>query len=257
MMTVKGGEHMAYRNAQDIFPEGLLRQIQRYVSGETIYVPAREERRAWGETSGYQRYIRERNREIRAGYAQGLSMEQLADRYALSPESIRRIVYTRKETAMLTYAATLSGARAYAEAGKLDAWIHLYLNEEGRNIPFSDGLKLFDRYYIAPALMPLRLFTRCTGPEESMRYRIDPAWWERRVEALTEAIRTNPDMPPLIVHYVDGAFELNDGNHRHRAYEKLGVEEVWVIVWITEESELQDFMARYGDYVKDCRIIRR
>ena len=45
---------MAYRNAQEIFPEGLLRQIQRYVSGETIYVPAREEKRAWGETSGYQ-----------------------------------------------------------------------------------------------------------------------------------------------------------------------------------------------------------
>ena len=55
---------MAYRNAQEIFPEGLLKQIQRYVSGETIYVPAREEKKAWGETSGYQQYIRERNREI-------------------------------------------------------------------------------------------------------------------------------------------------------------------------------------------------
>ena len=31
---------MGYRNAQDIFPEGLLRQIQRYVAGETIYIPA-------------------------------------------------------------------------------------------------------------------------------------------------------------------------------------------------------------------------
>ena len=39
---------MAYRNAQEIFPEGLLKQIQRYVSGETIYVPAREEKKAWG-----------------------------------------------------------------------------------------------------------------------------------------------------------------------------------------------------------------
>ena len=48
---------MAYRNAQEIFPEGLLKQIQRYVSGENIYVPAREEKKAWGETSGYQRYI--------------------------------------------------------------------------------------------------------------------------------------------------------------------------------------------------------
>ena len=57
---------MGYRNAQEIFPEGLLKQIQRYVSGETIYIPAREERKGWGETSGYQRYIRERNEEIRS-----------------------------------------------------------------------------------------------------------------------------------------------------------------------------------------------
>ena len=119
---------MGYRNAQDIFPEGLLKQIQRYVAGETIYIPAGDERKAWGETSGYQRYIRERNGEIRAGFAAGLTIEELMDKYALSYDSIKRIVYSRKETAMLKYSATLSAAKAYAEAGKLDAWIHLYLN---------------------------------------------------------------------------------------------------------------------------------
>ena len=92
---------MGYRNAQEIFPEGLLKQIQRYVSGETIYVPAREERKAWGETSGYQRYIRERNEEIRAGFSDGMTIEDLMDKYALSYDSIKRIVYSRKESAML------------------------------------------------------------------------------------------------------------------------------------------------------------
>ena len=44
---------MNYRNAQDIFPEQLLKQIQRYVSGETIYIPASEQKKtAWGESSG-------------------------------------------------------------------------------------------------------------------------------------------------------------------------------------------------------------
>ena len=248
---------MGYRNAQEIFPEGLLKQIQRYVSGETIYIPARVERKAWGESSGYQRYIRERNEEIRAGYVRGLSMEELMDQYALSYDSIKRIVYTRREIEMLKYSATLSSAKAYAEAGKLDAWIHLYLNEEGRNIPFSDGLKLFDRHYISPALFPVRLFTRCTGPEPEMKYRIDPDWWAQRVAGLEKSIREDPDMPPLIVHYVDGSFELNDGNHRHKAYENLGIEKVWVIIWITEDSELDDFLAKYGEYVKDCKIIRR
>lgn len=109
---------MAYRNAQEIFPEGLLKQIQRYVSGETIYVPAREEKKAWGETSGYQQYIRERNREIRQGFEQGKTIEQLMDRYALSYDSIKRIVYSRKEIAMLKYSATLSSARAYRAVGQ-------------------------------------------------------------------------------------------------------------------------------------------
>ena len=248
---------MGYRNAQEIFPEGLLKQIQRYVSGETIYIPARDERKAWGETSGYQQYIRERNEKIRSDYSAGNSFEDLMDKYALSCDSIRRIVYNRRETAMLKYCATLSSAKAYAEAGKLDSWIHLYLNEDGRNIPFSDGLKLTDRYYFSPALFPINMFNRCAGPEPEMKYQIDPDWWEYRVKELEKAIQTDKDMPPFIVHYVDDEFELNDGNHRHKAYENLGIENAWVIIWITEETERDSFTAKYGEYVKDCTVIRR
>ena len=248
---------MGYRNAQEIFPEGLLKQIQRYVSGETIYIPAGEERKAWGETSGYQRYIRERNEAIRRDFSEGLSIEELMEKYALSYDSIKRIVYNRKEIAMLKYSATLSSAKAYGKAGKMDAWIHLYLNEEGRNIPFSDGLKLFARYYFSPALFPVSLFKRCAGPEPEMKYRIDKDWWEQRVAGLEKSIQDDPDMPPLMVHYVDGEFELNDGNHRHKAYENLGIENAWVIIWITEKEELDDFMEKYGGYVKDSKVIRR
>ncbi len=64
-------------------------------------------------------------------------------------------------------------------------------------------------------------------------------------------------MPPFIVHYVDGDFELNDGNHRRKAYENLGIENAWAIVWITKEAEKDDFLAKYGEYVKDCTVIRR
>lgn len=82
-------------------------------------------------------------------------------------------------------------------------------------------------------------------------------WFDRHVSELEEAIQNEPDMPPLIAHYVNGEFELNDGNHRHKAYEKLGINEVWVIIWITEPSEYDDFMSKYGDYAKNSVIIRR
>ena len=248
---------MKYRNAKDIFPETLLRQIQRYVSGETVYIPAREEKRDWGESSGYQQYLRERNSAIRGEFSGGKAIDALAEQYALSYDTVRRIVYNRKEPAMLKYSATLSSAKAYAEAGKLDAWIHLYLNEDGRNIPFSDGLKLFDRYYIGPALFPLRLFHRCAGPEADMKFRIDADWFRLKVEKLEKSIPEDPDFPPLIVHYVDGDFELNDGNHRHKAYENLGIDSAWAIVWITEETEYQDFQQKYGQYVEGCTVIRK
>ena len=184
-------------------------------------------------------------------------MEELMDQYALSYDSVKRIVYSRKEMPMLKYNATLTSAKAYADAEKLDAWIHLYLNEDGRNIPFSDGLKLTDRYYFSPALMPLKLFRRCAGPEADMKFRIDPDWFAYKVTELEKVIRENADMPPLIVHYTKDGFELNDGNHRHRAYENLGVENGWVIIWITEEEEYRAFLAQYGGLVKDCKVIRR
>ena len=56
---------------------------------------------------------------------------------------------------------------------------------------------------------------------------------------------------------VQPEFELNDGNHRLQAYENLGIEKAWVIIWITEEAERDDFMEKYGEYVKECKVIRR
>ena len=62
--------------------------------------------------------------------------------------------------------------------------VKLKIVEDGRNVPFSDGLKLFERYYIGPVKMPLELFHRGTGPEENMKYRIDKDWWPIHVAAL-------------------------------------------------------------------------
>ena len=146
---------------------------------------------------------------------------------------------------MPEYSATLSSAQAFAKEDRLEEWVHLYLTHEGRNLPFSDGLKLTKRYYFGPAQYPLSLFTRCAGPEPEMKYRIDPDGWANRVSTLQNAIASEADLPPMIVNFTDGRFELNDGNHRHKAYENMGVEKVWVIVWITGEKEREEFRGKY------------
>ena len=80
---------MKYENGKDIFPERLLKQIQKYVSGKLVYIPANEKKRIWGESSGYKQYLMERNRDIKMKFNEGVGIEQLADEFYLSVESIK------------------------------------------------------------------------------------------------------------------------------------------------------------------------
>lgn len=243
---------MKYRNARDLFPPELLEQIQRYVSGEAIYIPSAGTKR-WGESSGYRRFLRDRNREIRRAFAAGNSIEQMAEAYCLSVESIRRIVYSKKEEYVLDYACTLSSARECAAHGRVEDWVHAYLLSDGGNRPFSDGLKLLERTWHGPVQLPLALFERNTGPEPHMRWKVPAACFEERVKRLMEAIEAGADLPPLIAHYwipadrTEGEWELNDGNHRLEAFRRLGVERYPVILWCTEKHEFEQMMCRYGD----------
>ena len=82
-----------YKNAKDVLPDALLRQLWKYVEGETIYIPKREQcRAAWGSLSGSRREYEMRNEQIRRRYAESATLEELAEEFSLSVESIRKIV---------------------------------------------------------------------------------------------------------------------------------------------------------------------
>lgn len=85
---------MKYRNASEIFPDELLIEIQKYSSGELIYVPETTDRKNWGSKSGAREYYTRRNSEIRLKFHQnGKKISQLAEEYGLSTDTIRRILY--------------------------------------------------------------------------------------------------------------------------------------------------------------------
>ena len=84
---------MKYKNAQDILPDKLLRELQKYAAGETLYIPSNESKKSWGESSGARSYYRQRNEEIREKRKNGTTLENLAQEYNLSVDSIRKIVY--------------------------------------------------------------------------------------------------------------------------------------------------------------------
>lgn len=86
---------MKYRNAAEILPDKLLREIQKYTSGEAIYIPQMNERRKWGEGSGARQYYCERNENIKRKFKEGISIDELAIDFNLSVESIRKILYKK------------------------------------------------------------------------------------------------------------------------------------------------------------------
>ncbi len=89
---------MTYKNGKDILPSKLLKQIQQYITGENIYIPAnQQERVGWGEKNGTKEYLINRNNKIYKQYLHGQSMEQIAQLFHLSKDSIKKIIYQMRK----------------------------------------------------------------------------------------------------------------------------------------------------------------
>lgn len=85
---------MQYKNGKEVLPPSLLKELQKYIQGELIYIPKKKNQRAgWGEMNGTRRLIAQRNEEIYQLYLEGQSFEELERVYNLSMDSIRKIIY--------------------------------------------------------------------------------------------------------------------------------------------------------------------
>lgn len=92
---------MKYQNANSILPDQLLSQIQKYVQGKYLYIPAPEEsRKGWGENSGARESLYKRNEEIFKKYKNGFNVDELAEEYFLSIHSIKKIIYEKNKDSL-------------------------------------------------------------------------------------------------------------------------------------------------------------
>lgn len=240
---------MKYENAGDVLPAHLLEEIKKYAAGKLLYVPLEKERKAWGELSGYRHMLVKRNQLIVNMFLHGVEVEQLSAKFHLSEETIKKIVYSRKNKYQLTYSPTLKSASEYSEAGLLEEWIHTYLLFHRRNEIFSDGLRLCYRYYIGPIMMPLSLFQRSSGPEYDMKWKVHPEVFEHRVSEWLNKIVKTEDTPPLLINYEHNKFEINSDNPLYEALVRSRVAEYPVIIWITAKECHDAFLNTYGMYV--------
>ena len=85
---------MKYIKANSILPISLIEELQNYIQGGYIYIPSRNEnKKGWGELSGYKREIEKKKKKIRMDYKHGKSLEELSKSYFLSIHSIKKIIY--------------------------------------------------------------------------------------------------------------------------------------------------------------------
>ena len=84
---------MRYLKAEDVLPAELLAQVQHYADGVYLYIPRRaDHRQSWGNSTRYREELRQRNESIRFLNREGLTTEELADRFHLSVKTIQRVL---------------------------------------------------------------------------------------------------------------------------------------------------------------------
>jgi len=87
---------MQYKQAKEIFPQHLLAEIQEYADGCLVYIPNKDGRRKpWGLKTNIKVELSERNKNIRADYKNGKSLRELHDKYFLSLDTLKKIIYSK------------------------------------------------------------------------------------------------------------------------------------------------------------------
>jgi len=85
---------MSYINATDILPKVLVEEIQRYVDGQLLYIPRKNENSlSWGEKNGTKEKLANRNQKIVNRYYSGQTIEELSKVYYLSEKRIQGIIH--------------------------------------------------------------------------------------------------------------------------------------------------------------------
>lgn len=89
---------MGYVRAEEILPKDIIELIQRYVDGQNIYIPRKDNSREdWGTHTNIRNELCVRNHHIYLDFLSGRKVKELSERYCLSEKSIQRIIRDQKK----------------------------------------------------------------------------------------------------------------------------------------------------------------
>jgi hypothetical protein len=132
------------------------------------------------------------------------------------------------------------------ENGVLREWVLEYLKIEG-NDGLAAALEEHSGVLVDIVEFPLTELKKIEGPEPvSDRESLDR--WEQRVLSIEELIHQGQELPPLIVTDYWNPLEIADGNHRHEAFLRRGIEKYWTIFFIQDEANKKKLLSFQGKH---------
>lgn len=225
---------MKYEKAKDILPASLLREVQKYAQGKLLYVPLMDDKKNWGEASGYRQKLLKRNHMIYNKYSHGISISELADEYFLSIDAIKKVIYSKKKADILHYAPTLASAKSYSEAGLSEEWIHSYLLFTRKNMDLLEELNVSNCYYFGIIKLPLRLIRE--DYNSSIMSSIP----------LPEDEINLYESPPLIIQFRNKKFIVNEDVSLFLTLKTKRLNSYPVYIWIKDIVDYRFFMDNYS-----------
>ena len=131
---------------------------------------------------------------------------------------------------------SLSQAISYE---KIEDWVQDFLRNDGDNLVLADGLLKEERNYIGPVQFEVSKIDIEKGAPSYLTKPNDIEWFYQVVDQMKESY-VNWDMPPLIVNYTNGQYEVNDGRHRLEMLRQLGEKYTMVVFWTTGEKDYEE-----------------
>ncbi len=213
---------MKYENAKDVLPPELIAQIQKYAAGKLLYIPRKEEPKAWGSLSGSRQKLLKRNQRIYNEYRSGKGVGELAEEYFLSVDSIKKIIYGKKGE-WIPFEPTLECARLYNEAGLAEEWLRTYYVKKF-------GENTYPEQWILDGMVkiPLRLVGAASGLEE---------------DGDNEGAELNM---PLIFLYRDGEFVFQGSRSLLKQLKAKRINSVPAFIFVVNKGEYASYMVKYG-----------
>lgn len=155
------------------------------------------------------------------------------------------IIECAEKYSHISYDRSTKCALAYANVGMLEYWLYTFLTVDANAENIVAEIKMYQPRFIGPIHLSISCFSRCCGPEPEMRYYEPSLQFELRVNDLIQKILAGVDLPPLLLYYVDGEFDLFDGAHRYEAYKRLNADSISSIIWTSKDLDYVDFYQKH------------